>query len=184
MDDIQLARYDRVFNGYAGSDEYLSRDSFARHTRRLAEIRGVPADSPSIAALDEELGQTWNALAAMADTDNDGRVSRDEWRASCEVITSMLREAQAAGGPLPFESWAQLLYRVIDADSDGCITKQEYADWLSALGLAEDTDLDAAFGGFDTNADGHLSVDEFLACYFQFWSDFDASVPGHRWIGP
>ncbi|MDQ1357902.1 MAG: EF-hand domain pair [Acidimicrobiaceae bacterium] len=99
-------------------------------------------------------------------------------------ITAGMRQAADEGLPWPFEEWVATLYQVIDADGDGHITKQEYTDWLSALGLAEDTDIDGAFGGFDTNSDGNLSREEFSACYHQFWSDFDPSSPGHRWIGP
>jgi Ca2+-binding EF-hand superfamily protein len=53
-----------------------------------------------------------------------------------------------------------------------------------ALGLADDTDIDSAYAGFDTNQDGTLSMEEFVNLYHQYWSAFDASVAGHRWIGP
>src|SRR5580765_3725992 len=131
MDEIQLARYDRVFDAYAAPEEYLSRESFSRHTRALAKIRGHAPDSPAIAALDEELGNVWNQLAAVADTDHDGRVSRDEWREAALAITASLRQALEENVPWPFEDWIEVLYRVIDGDGDGRITQQEYTDWLS-----------------------------------------------------
>jgi len=184
VDDIQLARYDRVFDGYAKGDAYMTRASFANHTRALAELRGLAPDSPAVAALDEELGKTWSQLAAIADTDHDGRVTRDEWRAAAQGLTASLAQAIADGVPWPYEDWVGILYKVIDADGDGRITPSEYGDWLAALGLAADTDIDAAFRGFDKNEDGYLSLEEFSACYHQFWTEFDATVPGHRWIGP
>jgi len=184
VSDIQLARYDRVFDAYADAEGYLTRDGFTRHTQALAELRGQAPDAPAIAAFDAELGKVWDQLAAAADADHDGRVSRDEWRTAAAAITAAIWEADAASVPSPFQDWVGALYRVIDADGDGHITQQEYADWLAALGLAADTDIDAAFAGFDLNADGYLSLEEFTACYNQFWSEFDATVPGHRWIGP
>lgn len=184
MDDIQLARYDRVFDGYALGDDYLSRDSFTRHTRTLARLRGKNPESPSISAFDEELGNVWDQVAAIADTDHDGRVSRDEWREAAKAVTASLRAAADAGAEWPFEDWIGLLYRVIDGDGDGHITKQEYADWLEALGLAANTDLDGAFAGFDKNSDGNLSMAEFSDIYHTYWTDFDPNTPAHRWIGP
>lgn len=183
MESIQLARYDRVFDAYA-IDGYLTRDGFKQHTEELARIQGKSSDDPAIVAFDAELAGVWAQLEAMADTDHDGRVSRDEWRAAALAITGALREAVDAGAEPPFQEWVDALYGVIDADGDGSITQDEYATWLTALGFGEDTDVAAAFAGFDLNADGVLSVDEFRKCYVQFWLEFDSSVPGHRWIGP
>ncbi len=69
MDDIQLARYDRMFRAYAADDDYLTRDCFTRHTRKLAAIRGEAPDSAHAAAFDDELGNVWDQLAAVADTE-------------------------------------------------------------------------------------------------------------------
>lgn len=184
MDDIQLARYDRVFDAYADAEGYLTRDCFKQHVRALAEIRGLANDSPAVAALDDELGDTWKQLAAIADADHDGRVTRDEFRAAGEGITASMNEAAEAGTPWPFEDWVDRLFKVIDADGDGRITKEEYGDWLEALGLAADTDIDSAFAGFDKNDDGYLSKEEFSATYHEYWTRFDSTVPGHRWLGP
>lgn len=183
MDDVQLARYDRVYRAYAGDDEYLTRDCFTRHTRKLAAIRG-DADAAHVAAFDDELGNVWEQLAAVADTDHDGRISLDEWRAAAVGITAALREADAAGVASPLDEWVNLLYRIIDANGDSRVSIQEYADWLEALGLLDGTDLETAFAGFDLNHDGTLSSDEFTATYHQYWTNFDPAIPAHRWLGP
>jgi Ca2+-binding EF-hand superfamily protein len=184
VDEIQLARYDRVFDGYANADGYLTRDCFTHHIRALAEIRGEPRDSPTVVAFEDELGNTWQQLASIADTDQDGRVSRDEWREAAQAITAALRHALETDTPSALDDWIETLYQVIDGNGDGHITKQEYTDWLSALGLAADTDIDTAFAGFDTNADGTLSKAEFTSLYHDFWSNFDPASPAHRWVGP
>ncbi|MDQ1393934.1 MAG: hypothetical protein QOF30_2911 [Acidimicrobiaceae bacterium] len=73
MDDIQRARYDRVFDAYVNAAGPITRDCFAQLTKALAEIRGQSADSAAVAEFDAELGNSWDRLAARADTDNDGR---------------------------------------------------------------------------------------------------------------
>ena len=183
MDEIQRARYDRVFDAYAYGG-YLTWEGFERHTKILAEIQGRSPEAPALVALRDELKGIWDSLATMADTDGDGRIDRDEWRAAAAGITASLQEAQAQGTPWPFDRWVEVLYGSIDRDGDGSISKEEYALWLTALRLADDTEIDSAFAGFDTNDDGTLSMEEFTNVYHQYWSVFDPSVPGHRWIGP
>ena len=185
MNEIQEARYDRVFQAYEGPDGDLTWESFSAHIDTLAEQRGLEPHSPPATEMREGLRVWWDRLAAAADANHDGRVSRDEWRDYCVMITGVVRQTAAAGGEYPLTGWIRALYGLIDANGDGHITQDEYANWLSALGLAADTDVDRAFAGFDLNHDGDLSWEEFSAASQQYWSDFDdLTLPGHRWIGP
>lgn len=184
MNEIQQARYDRCFDAYVDGAGYLTEASFTAHTGVLAAPRGLPADSTEAIALVDELHTWWRQIAAAADSDNDGRVSRDEWHAFAQTLTGMLRDIAEAGGDWPLEPWIRSVYGLIDANGDGRITKDEYTNWLTALGLAADTDIDAAFAGFDKDDDGSLSWEEFAECSRQFWMTFDPTVPGHRWLGP
>ncbi|MEA2900766.1 MAG: hypothetical protein QOH36_653 [Actinomycetota bacterium] len=185
MDEVQKARYDRVFDSYKGPDGDLTWDSFSAHIAALAALRGEPADSPAVNTLREGLRVWWDQLCMVADTDHDGRVSRDEWGAFSVGITDVVRQTAAAGGEYPLTPWIQALYGLIDADGDGRITQEEYGNWLTVLGLAESTDIPAAFAGFDTDENGTLSWEEFAKASEQYWSDFEnPSLPGARWIGP
>lgn len=78
----------------------------------------------------------WDQLAAAADAGHDGRVSLDEWRSYCLMITDVVRQTAAAGGEYPLNPWIQALYGLIDADGDGHITRDEHTNRLTALGLA------------------------------------------------
>lgn len=185
MDTIQQARYDRVFDAYEGPDGHLSWASFSAHIDVLAGRRNLGSDSPEATALRDGLQFWWDNLAAAADSDHDGRVSREEWRTFCAGMTDVVRQTAAAGEAFPLDGWIQALYAIIDEDGDGRITREEYAGWLEALGLAADTDIDAAFAGFDKNEDGWLSWEEFSKASQQYWSDFEnLDLPGARWIGP
>lgn len=183
MEPLQRSRYERVFDGYVDEEGFFTRASLSGSARTLAKVRGQDPDSPEVVELSEELGRLWDSLAASADTDQDGRVSRDEWCTVAETLTTML-QAAPPDAEWPMDPWIKLLYRVIDADGDGSITQQEYADWLTALGLAADTDIDKTFAILDTDGDGGLSWEEFSEYSRQYWTDFDPSLPGHHWIGP
>lgn len=184
MNDIQKQRYDRFFKAYEDSDGYLTLDSLTAHAEALAAIRRQDPDSPAVAALREELRSAWGLIRARTDTDGDSRISRDEFYAAGEWLSGALGQFDSVGADWPLTSWIQSLFGVIDADGDGRISQDEYADWLAGLGLAADTDIGAAFAGFDKNHDGSLSREEFAECSRQFWTIFDVSVPGNRWLGP
>lgn len=182
LNDIQSARMRRMFKAYdANHDEFLTLEDFTAHAYTLSAIRGGAVDPAGLIAT---LTGFWSALAEAADTDRDGRVSADEFMAFAGRITADLQQAADAGAPWPLTGWIDALYQVIDADGDGRIDAGEYARWIGALGLAGDTDTDAAFRGFDKNADGYLSREEFALANQQFWLSRDASAPGHRLIGP
>ncbi len=174
-----------MFQAYESPEGDLTWDSFSAHIDTLAAQRGMAADSPEVGTLREGLRAYWDQLSGMADTDHDGRVSRDEWRAFCTGMTEVVRQAAAAGGEFPLTPWIRALYALIDADGDGRITQEEYGNWLAVLGLAADTDVAAAFAGFDTDENGTLSWEEFASASQQYWSDFEnLDLPGARWIGP
>jgi Ca2+-binding EF-hand superfamily protein len=182
LNDIQSARMRRMFQAYdANHDEFLTLEDFTTHAYTLSAARGDAVDPAGLIAT---LTGFWSALADAADTDRDGRVSSDEFMAFAGRITADLQQAADAGAPWPLAGWIDSLYQIIDADGDGRIDAQEYARWIGALGLAGDTDTDAAFRGFDKNADGYLSREEFALANQQFWLSHDASAPGHRLIGP
>lgn len=184
MNDVQKARYDRFFSAYEDTGGNITRESILAHAERLAEVRREDASSPAVEALRNELLVSWNVMAEVGDMDGDGAISREEFYAAGERLSGFLAQFDGPAKDGPLGAWIESLFGVIDADGDGRITKAEYADWLTALGLADDTDVDAAFAGFDKNQDGTLSREEFAECGHQFWTIFDANVPGARWIGP
>ena len=92
MDDIQRPRYDRVFDAYA-YEGYLTQEGFDRHIVILAETQGRTPDAPAIVVLRDELRGIWDSLAATADSNNDGRIDRDEWRSAAEGLTASLIQA-------------------------------------------------------------------------------------------
>ena len=182
---VQQARLSRLFDMYnADHDDYLTEQDFTAHVYKLAELRGQAPDAPATIALANSIHDWWSQMAAMADTDHDGKVSRAEVVAFGEALYAMVQSSTDANAPYPLDPWIAALYGVIDGDGDERITVQEYRDWLTAVGLADDTDVEGAFRGFDKNEDGYLSRAEFTEISRQFWTNFDPNIPASRWIGP
>ncbi|KAK3158402.1 hypothetical protein QOZ80_2AG0136720 [Eleusine coracana subsp. coracana] len=100
----------------------------------------------------------------LFDRDGDGRITRDELAESLERL----------GMVAPGDELAAIIAR-IDADGDGCVDIAEFADPYDAVmhrggcgngdggGRDEEADLREAFGVFDRNGDGFITVDELRA---------------------
>ncbi|KAK3154575.1 hypothetical protein QOZ80_2BG0192350 [Eleusine coracana subsp. coracana] len=102
----------------------------------------------------------------LFDRDGDGRITRDELAESLERL----------GMVAPGDELAAVIAR-IDADGDGCVDISEFADLYDAVmhrggggngdgdggGRDEEADLREAFGVFDRNGDGFITVDELRA---------------------
>ena len=185
MTEVQKERFERLFNAYdCDRDGFLTLDNFTDHVYKLAVLRGQSLDSEAVQALVADLTAWWNQLAAAADTNGDGQVSREEFFTWATDLAAMLTQASEAGGPWPLDPWFDKLYGMIDADGDGRITLDEYEEWCKALGIHGEMDAEGAFLGFDKDLDGYLSREEFARVSRQFWVSPSPNTPGHRWLGP
>lgn len=185
ISDVQKVRMMRAFRSYDhNNDGVVTLDDFTQHATKLVTLRGLAQGSPASKALLASLHGHWQRLAAMVDSDGDGRITPDEWMVFAIDMVHRLQAAVDAGAPWPLNAWIDSLYGVIDADGDGCITLQEYRDWCEALGIAGEMDVEGAFRGFDKQSPDRLTRDEFVRISCQFWLDPDPNTPGDRWVGP
>ena len=181
---IQQARLNRLFDMYDPSrDNFMTLEDFTDHAYKLAALHGQSSDSPQAGALVDNLKAWWEQMKSV-DTDGDGRISRAEFIAWSEGTTAALRQAADTGAPWPLDPWIEALYQTIDADGDNRITLEEYRNWLTAAGIAHDTNVEAAFKGFDKNQDGYLSREEFSNVNRQWWLEFDENLPGAKLLRP
>ncbi|KAL5213229.1 hypothetical protein ABZP36_024076 [Zizania latifolia] len=94
----------------------------------------------------------------LFDHDGDGRITREELTESLERL----------GMPVPGEELAAAIAR-IDANGDGCVDMGEFAELYETVmrgdgdEAAEEAGMREAFGVFDQNGDGFITVDELRA---------------------
>lgn len=183
--DVQRSRLKRMFDVYdCNHDGVLTLEDFVDHTNKLAEIRGLPEDSPELRKLKTTMHELWGNLEAVADANKDGRVTPDEWMIFGTGMVTALKQAEDAGADWPLNGWIDSLFGVIDANGDGCITLDEYRNWCVSLGIADGMDVEGIFHSFEKRVKDRLSRDEFVAISRGYWLDSNPNTPAARWIGP
>ncbi|UGY91014.1 aldehyde dehydrogenase family protein [Streptomyces gobiensis] len=153
-------------------------DLFTLGARLLAEF-GESATSPKGTQLMDGMVRFWNAIAAAADADGDGRLTPEEYRTGMKgaFITSAEGFAQA------FRPMLEAVCGLLDTDGDGEVDEKEFQAWQRVFRTAPE-DRAAAFRALDADGSGKLSVDELLDAMHQYYTSTDPGAPGNALYGP
>lgn len=105
--------------------------------------------------------QEVNAIFALGDSNNDGAIDIDEFiGVMCPSATAVVfKISQAFNG----KEGALKAFKQIDIDGDGKISKQEMAKANIAGSKLSQSEVDAIFTLGDTDGDGEVDLEEFLA---------------------
>ena len=77
----------------------------------------------------------------------------------------------------------QILFHAVDADNDGSIEKEELALFFESLGLDKSA-APVSFEAMDTDKDGIISLDEFIATGLAFFTSEDENSHSKFFLGP
>jgi Ca2+-binding EF-hand superfamily protein len=169
---FQRAKLIGVFRAMdVDGDGYLVRGDFEALRDRWTGLRAVPAGSPDHQRLSAVMLGWWSALVGASDTDGDGRITLDEVLTLVDQLPGM---SDAVAGT------ALAMFEAIDENADGEISAAEYHQLIEAWN-GVGTDTDAVFHLLDRNGDDHLSRDEFVGLWTEFWAGDDPAAPG-TWV--
>lgn len=151
------------------SNGFLDRADFAALTARWTENRGLAPDSEQADRLSSIMMGWWEALLAASDSDE--RVTLDE---VLRVVDHLAQD------PEPVVATATAMFEAIDENGDGRIDAAEYRQLIETWnGTA--TDTDEIFHLLDLDGDGHVSEDEFVELWTEFWAGDNANAAG-TWV--
>ncbi|MEA2828811.1 MAG: hypothetical protein QOG43_3250 [Actinomycetota bacterium] len=154
-------------------DGLLEVSDFEMWIERMAAIRGWERGSADYAGLEALFLDAYKGMQA-AYANPDGRI---EIAAMKDTLVAM-----AAAGAPELGEWGDGFFRLIDADGDGVIARQEYRDLMASV-FIDAAVADDAFARLDTNGDGVISADEFTQLYRDFFTSDDPDAPGSRFWG-
>jgi len=181
LGDLQRRKASHYFDLIDEDDNgFIEARDFEMRADRMAEARDV-TEKAARATLRTRVMTWWNHLCAVADFDDDDRVTREEWETYWQSI-------QVGAGPnadadnktlQSLERAARGTFHAINT-GEGPITLSEYDDWLAAWGVEESR---AAFDRLDRSGTGTLSEDDLVTAVKEFYLSNDPEAPGNALYG-
>ncbi|MEU2869366.1 EF-hand domain-containing protein [Streptomyces olivoreticuli] len=147
MDDITAKRL--VFAMLdADGDGVISKAEYSARAERVTSASGRTEDDPLVIAARAAGERAWAAM----DANGDGGVTFDEYAAW----------AGAEAFDTVCEPVLGVLFDLVDTDKDGALNLPEFRTLRTALGNPV-SNIETAFAALDTDGDGLVSRDDYLA---------------------
>lgn len=156
------------------SNGVITADDFQRTADRLIQAFDA-SGSPDAQKTKNAYTKAWQKLAVLADSDQDGQVTKQEFEAVF---------ASAGQGDLMevVEEGLDAEFNLADTDQDGVLSVEEVSRLLHAFGVPQ-TDLREAATALDHNGDGRVTRQEYVAAMRDFYLSEDASAPNNQIFG-
>lgn len=157
----------------------IEADDFRMRADRLAESLDV-TDEEEREHLRQRVMQWWEHLSSLADANDDGQITREEWQqywARFKVAVSMGNDSQSIEN---LERAARHTFRAIDRNDDGQISEEEFLNWLAAWGVDADASV---FHRLDREDTGVLTEEDLAKATTEFYLSNDPDAPGNVLYG-
>jgi hypothetical protein len=181
LGDLQRQKASYYFDLIDEDDNgFVEARDFEMRAERLIEARNVTADAAR-ERLNERVMDWWEHLCALADIDDDDRVTREEWQTYWESIQVGIDQG-GDGANKTLQSLkraARGTFRAINTGG-GPITQDDYAEWLAAWGVDRSAE---AFDRLDRDDSGVLTEDNVIEAVKEFYLSNDPNAPGNALYG-
>ncbi len=155
----------------ADGDGCLREEDFRALVARWGRLPGVGPGTQLRERVEALLMGWWAALLAVGDANGDGGVDMAELLTLVDRLPAMIGDVTAT---------ADTLFDAVDSDGDGRISPAEHLRLVETWN-GSPVDMTGVYARLDLNADGHLSRDEFVLLWRQFWTSDDPAEPGN-WL--
>ena len=150
-------------------DGFLSESDFAALAARWSHTRGLAPDSAAATRLAAIMMGWWETLLAASGRDA---------RATVDDVLRVVDGLAADTGRVV--ATATAMFEAIDENGDERISAAEYRQLIETW-TGRPTDTDEVFGLLDADGDGHLSREEFVVLWTEFWAGDDPDAAG-TWV--
>ena len=178
MTELQKAKQIHYFNvlDYNG-DGVLEKQDFLNVADRIAEMRNYEEDSSRHSAVRQEILRMWTNARALSGEEDKAEITLEDWLAHEEKVldSDVLIRSYVQG-------IARAIFDVLDADSDGVISEDEYLMFFRAFGGDPDEGR-RAFEMLDAEGKGYLTRKSFLEAVTQFHLSDDPEDRGNWLFG-
>lgn len=180
IDSILDTKLDRAF-ALLDTDRNgkLEKSDFLVLADRLGTVFSAEAETRDL--MRDRLAELWDVDVAHMDTDGDGCVDRDEFRAGARKSVAVDRHGLVQRLGAMMAVWM----RMADADGDGVVNLQEYITMFSvAMPGTAPENLEVAFHQLDADGDGVLNNAEVSQAVQEYYTSEDPNSRGNMLYGP
>jgi len=179
LTDFQKQKLNRLFK-VLDSDHNgtLERNDYTTVVSNLAKIHGWKSGSPEYSAVETLYLTIWGNLKALADANNDGQVSLEEFLAfHDQMLSTPDMYDQITVGTV------DLLFEAFDRNRDGQFSQQDFRDFFAGYGIRDQALADEAFKKLDASGKGMIPKDQALERVKEFYFSNDPAAAGNWLFG-
>jgi Ca2+-binding EF-hand superfamily protein len=152
---------------------------FQRRADRLAKSLHVTSEQERN-RLRRRVMLWWEHLSTLADKNDDGRITREEWRLYWERFKVAVSMGGNRRSIKKLERVARHTFRAIDRSDSGRVTEQEFSNWLQAWDIGRH---EYVFRRLDRDDTGYLTEEDLVEATKEFYLSNDPDAPGNVLYG-
>ena len=177
LSDLQKKKLRRLFAVLdADHNNLLERKDYTDVVANLARIHGWAPGSKEYATAEELFLGIWGKLKMLADANNDGRVTFEEFlQFHAQMVTMPEMYEELTVGT------ADLLFDGFDRDRDGQISRDDFYVFFDTYGINDHAAADEAFAKLDVSGAGRISKEAALDRVQEFYFS-DDPFAGGNWL--
>ncbi|WP_249067964.1 EF-hand domain-containing protein [Argonema antarcticum] len=157
----------------ADNSGFIGKEDAEIFAERFAKLRSAEPGSEIHKDVLSKWLYIWENFWSKADLDGDGKVSPEEF---CQGIE------KAISNPDFNDPLIEILFDIVDLDSDGHISQQEHRLFFSVFDM--DAEKSAfVFSKLDINQDGILTKQEFVSAKREFLTEKEPGATGNWFWG-
>jgi Ca2+-binding EF-hand superfamily protein len=157
----------------------IESDDFQRRADRLAEALHVTSEEER-ERLRRRVLLWWEHLSTLADANDDGRITREEWRLYWERFKIAVSMGSNRRSIEKLKRVARHTFRAIDRSDSGRVTEEEFSNWLQAWDIGQHRRV---FRRLDRDDKGYLTEEDLTEATKEFYLSNDPDAPGNVLYG-
>lgn len=180
LGDLQQQKAAHYFDLIDTDDNGLIEPAdFQRRADRLAEALRITSEEERN-RLRRRVMLWWEHLSSLADENDDGRITREEWRMYWERFKIAVSMGDNQRSIEKLERVARHTFRAVDRTGSGQITEEEFANWLDAWDVERP---EVVFRRLDRDDKGYLTENDLVEATKEFYLSNDPDAPGNVLYG-
>lgn len=177
--DVQKRKLKVAFESYDfDHNGVLDAQDLERAASQTSKIKDLDSGSTEQKNVESVYFLGWDDLKGVADADNNGEVTLDEWYVFFDGLISDKNKLEQF-----LQAAATKLIPNLDSDGDGKITPEDYKEFIFSFNELGKSEAETAFQKLDTNGDGFMTHEELKNHIRDFYLSTDENTPGNWFLG-